>query len=301
MFDRSAGLPAGGYLNQCDATSWMGVYALNMLVIAVVMAQHNNAYEDIASKFFEHFLYIADAINDARGRDISLWNEEDGFYYDVLGMPGGIQVPLRTSSIVGLTPLLAVEVVERGFAAKLPNLVRRIEWFFEQRKDLYARVACFNTRGSKAGAFWRWQTRSECFACSSSMLDGAQFLSPHGIRSLSKYHEAHPYVLELEGMRYEMGYEPAESKTGLFGGNSNWRGPVWFPINYLIIESLQRFHRYYGDDLKIEYPTGSGTFKTLWDVAEDLSGLIAIFLPDENGKRPVNGARRSLQHGSALA
>jgi hypothetical protein len=291
IFDRSATLPTGGHLNQSDGTSWMGVYALNMLAIALELAQHNASYEDIASKFFEHFLYIADAMNGTEtGREHGLWHEEDGFYYDVLSLPGGDEIPLRVRSMVGLVPLMAVEILEPAVLERLPEFAKRTEWFIKNRPELCENVACIEPEGLEARRLLSIVTETKLRRMLEKMLDESEFLSPHGLRSLSRYHAAHPYVLRFDGVQYGIDYEPAESTTGVFGGNSNWRGPVWFPLNYLIIEALQRFHFYYGDDFQVECPTGSGNMMNLWDVANELAHrLMDLFAQDERGRRAVFG------------
>ncbi len=286
VFDRNDALPTGGHLDQSDGTSWMAMYCLNMMAIALELAEEDKAYEDVASKFWEHFLYIAGAMN-RRGKDgISLWDEEDGFYYDVLHVHGQGSMPLKVRSMVGLIPLFAVLTVEPEMLDKLPNFKRRLNWFIENRTDLTGDVACMRTPGAGERRLLAIAYRERLEKVLRVMLDENEFLSPHGIRSLSKFHEDNPYVLPVDGKKHRVGYEAAESASGFFGGNSNWRGPVWFPVNYLIIESLQKFHYYFGDDLKVEFPTGSNNFLNLWDVAAELSKrLSGIFVRDENGVR----------------
>jgi hypothetical protein len=296
IFDRSAELPTGGYLNQADGTSWMGMYCLNMLAIALELAKADDAYEDIASKFFEHFLYIADAIDCIGDTKMALWDEEDGFYYDALHLPDGQQVPLKVRSMVGLIPLYAVAVLELETLDKFPGFKRRMQWFIRNRPDLKENVACMETPGMGARRLLAIAYRSKLQRILLRLLDENEFFSPHGIRAVSKYHEDHPYCFQLNGQEYCVRYEPAESSTGLFGGNSNWRGPVWFPVNYLIIESLQRFHTYLGDDFKVECPIGSGNKMTLAEVAIALSHrLIALFERDALGRRPVYGEIEKFQ------
>ncbi|HTU69189.1 MAG TPA: hypothetical protein VMF11_02620 [Candidatus Baltobacteraceae bacterium] len=288
VFDRSKPLPAGGFLNQSDGTSWMGVYTLNMLAIALELAMHENVYEDIAIKFFEHFLYIADAINHLGGH--GLWNHEDGFYYDMLMLGDGTQIPMRIHSMVGLLPLLAVEIIEPEDFNSLPEFKRRVEWFITHRPELARNVASITEPGMGERRLLAIVGRDRLVRILSAMLDESKFLSPHGLRALSRYHKEHPFVLRLDGQEYSVDYEPAESTSGLFGGNSNWRGPIWYPLNFLLVEALQRFHYYYGSTLKVEAPTGSGTMLDLWEVGAMLSGrLINIFLPDAQGHRPVFG------------
>ncbi len=290
VFDRSKELPTGGYLNQADGTSWMGMYCLNMLTIALELAKADKAYEDIASKFFEHFLYIADAIDGIGDADISLWDEEDGFYYDALRMPDGRQSPLKVRSIVGLIPLFAVAVLELETLEQFPGFKKRMQWFIKNRPELKDNVACMETPGMGARRLLAIVYKAKLKQILARMLDEAEFLSPHGIRGISKYHEQQPYVLHCDGGQYYVNYEPAESTTGLFGGNSNWRGPIWFPINYLMIEALYQFYHYFGDEFKVECPTGSGQEMTLREIAVFLSRrLVNIFEQDDTGRRPIYG------------
>jgi hypothetical protein len=281
VFDRSAALPTGGHIDQSDGTSWMAMYCLNMLTIALELAQTNPVYEDIATKFFEHYLYIADAMNKIGEIESSLWNESDGFYYDVLHLPNDQQIELKVRSMVGLIPLFAVDSIEPHTLNQLPNFKKRLEWFIQNRPDLRQNVACMETKGVGARRLLAIVSRDKLRRILEKMLDESEFLGAHGIRALSKYHAAHPYTFDVNSHQFRVDYEPAESSSGLFGGNSNWRGPVWFPVNYLLIESLQKFHHYLGDDFKVECPTGSGQMLTLWKVATELSQrLIQIFLPN---------------------
>jgi hypothetical protein len=296
VFNRSAELPTGGRIDQSDGTSWMGFYSLTMLAIALELAQQNPAYEDIASKFYEHFLYIADAMNASGARMLGLWNDDDRFYYDVLALPDGSQLPLKVRSLVGLIPLLAVETLEPGVLAKLPEFERRMQWFIDNRTDLKANVACMETPGIGARRLLAIVGKTRLREILQTMLDESEFFSPYGIRAISKVHAARPYVLNLQGREYRVDYEPAESSSGLFGGNSNWRGPVWFPLNFLLVEALQKFHFYLGDEFLVECPTGSGQLLTLWDVAAELSHrLMDIFKRDVDGRRPVFGGNQTLQ------
>ena len=290
VFDRSKPLPTGGFIEQSDATSWMAMYSLNLLAIALELAREDPAYEDVASKFWEHFVFIANAMSH-RGQDgVGLWNEEDGFFYDVLKMPDGSQFPIKLRSMVGLIPLFAVETLEPDLLDKLPGFKSRLEWFVDNRPDLTGNLACMRTPGTGARRLLSIATADQLRRILSVMLDEKEFLSPCGIRALSQYHRDHPYIVSVDGTEHRVDYEPAESTTGMFGGNSNWRGPVWFPLNYLLIESLQKFHYYLGDDFKVEFPTGSGATYNLWDVAGELSRRLATtFLRDENGRRPVFG------------
>jgi hypothetical protein len=295
VFDRSKPLPTGGILEQADGTSWMAMYCLNMLSIAMELSRVNPAYEDVASKFWEHFLYIANAINNLGPDNKSIWNEEDGFYYDLLRFPDRSSFPMKIRSMVGLIPLFAIETLEPEMLDKLPGFKRRMDWFIENRHDLTDNVACMRTTGRRERRLLAVVDEERLRRVLQVMLDENEFLS-HGIRALSRYHHDHPYKLHVDGMEYRVDYEPAESSTGLFGGNSNWRGPIWFPVNYLIIESLQKFHHYLGTDFKVECPTGSGQMMTLWEVAAEISRrLSSIFLRDEAGKRPVNGGTEKFQ------
>jgi hypothetical protein len=296
VFDRSAPLPTGGHLEQSDGTSYMGMYTLNLLAIAMELAKENPAYEDVASKFWEHFLYIAHAMNNMGEDGLSLWDEDDGFYYDALHLPAGRNLSMKVRSMVGLIPLFAVETLEPKLLDRLPGFKRRMQWFIENRPDLIGSVACMSTGGQSERRLLSIVDRDRLRRVLKLMLDEDEFLSPYGIRAVSRYHHEHPFVLNVNGAEYRVDYEPAESSTGLFGGNSNWRGPIWFPLNYLIIESLQKFHHYLGDDYKVECPTGSGQMLTLWEVAAELSRRLSrIFLRDERGQRPVHGGTAKFQ------
>ncbi|MFN2459149.1 MAG: glucosidase [Candidatus Velthaea sp.] len=298
VFDRSAELPTGGYLAQADGTSWMGVYALNMLAMAIELAKHDAIYEDVAVKFFEHFLYIADAINSLRADDEGLWDDTDAFYYDQLILPDGQRIALKVRSMVGLVPLFAVETISNSTLEKLPRLKKRIDWFCANRPELSENVASIERTGLEGRRLMAIVQPEKVRRILRRFLDEAEFLSPYGLRSLSKYHAEHPYVLCVGGATFKVDYEPAESQTYLFGGNSNWRGPVWFPLNYLFIEALQRFHFYLGDAYTVEFPTGSGKQLTLWQVSMEIAErLIALFRRDTPGGRPVFGERRLLQDG----
>jgi hypothetical protein len=288
VFDRSAPLPTGGYIEQSDGTSWMAMYTLNLLAIALELASEDPAYEDVASKFWEHFIYIARAMNHRGNDGVGLWDEMDGFFYDVLRFPDGRKYPMRIRSIVGLIPLFAVETLEPELLERLPGFKRRLEWFIDNRRDLIGNVACMRSPGRGERRLLSVVGRDQLRRVLQVMLDENEFLSPYGIRALSRYHKNNPYMLSLNGNEYRVDYEPAESSTGLFGGNSNWRGPIWFPVNYLLIESLQKFHHYFGDDFKVEFPARSGNMLTLWDVAAELSRRLSqIFLRDDKGERPV--------------
>ena len=296
VFDRSAPLPTGGHIDQSDATSWMGMYCLNMLAIALELAHEDTAYEDIASKFFEHFVYICRAMNNIGGEGIELWHREDGFFYDVLDLPDGRKFPMKVRSMVGLIPLFAVETLSSKVTDRLPGFKRRMNWFMENRPDFAQHVETETTPDGEVKHFFSLVNRQRLKQVCRYMLDEQEFLSPHGIRAVSRCHRDNPYVLNVMGMDHRVDYEPAESSTGLFGGNSNWRGPVWFPVNYLIIESLQKFHFYLGDSYKVECPHGSGEQLTLWNVAGELSRRMnRIFLRGEDGRRPVFGGSHKLQ------
>jgi hypothetical protein len=296
VFDRSSPLPTGGFIEQSDGTSWMAMYCLNMLTISLELAVENPVYEDMATKFFEHFLYIANAMNHI-GRNTSLWDEEDAFYYDVLHLPDGQRVKLKVRSMVGLIPLFAVLPLQPEMMAKVPAFLKRVEWFIDNRPDLRQNVACMRTPGNEKLRLLSIVWKERLVAILRKLLDEGEFLGPFGIRALSAHHRDHPYIFDVEGRRYRVDYEPGESSSGLFGGNSNWRGPVWFPANALLIESLQMFDAYLGPTFKVECPTGSGSFLTLGEVSEELRRrLIAIFLPTETGDRPVNGERSLFQH-----
>jgi len=298
VFDRSAPLPTGGHIDQSDGTAWMGFYCLVLLKIALALAKEDPVYQDTAGKFFEHFLRIARAMTgDYRG-GLSLWNEEDGFFYDALHLPDGNLVPLKVRSLVGLMPLLAVETLEHDLVESLPVFKRRLNWFFENR--IYLRdggnVACVKDPGENSRRLLSIVNRDRLVKVLKPMLDEKEFLSPYGIRSVSKFHQDHPYTFHVDGQAHTIGYQPAESRSGLFGGNSNWRGPIWFPINYLLIESLQKFNHYYGDSLKVECPTGSGRIMNLGEVATELSRrLTKMFLRNGNGERPIYGGQRVFQ------
>ncbi|AKG24375.1 MGH1-like glycoside hydrolase domain-containing protein [Calothrix sp. 336/3] len=296
VFDRSATLPTGGHINQSDGTSWMAMYCLNMLTIALELAKTNPVYEDIATKFFEHFLYIADAMNHIGEGEDTLWNQSDGFFYDVLNLSER-QITLKVRSMVGLIPLFAVETIEPEILNILPDFKVRLEWFIKNRPDLRKNVACMESKGMEARRLLAIVSRDKLKLILQKMLDESEFLGDYGIRALSRVHGEHPYKFNIDGSQFIVNYEPAESSSGLFGGNSNWRGPVWFPVNFILIESLQKFHYYLGDDFQVECPTGSGKMMTLWEVAAELSQrLMRIFLRDDSGKRPVYGGAEKFQN-----
>jgi hypothetical protein len=296
VFDRSSELPTGGRIEQADGTSWMAMYSLNMMRIALELALTKPVYQDMATKFLEHFLYIAGAAANIGKKHINLWNEEDEFFYDVLHLPHGDRVPLKVRSMVGLIPLFAVETLEPDLLDKLPDFKRRLEWFLNYRPDLAGLVSRWQEEGMGQRRLLSLLRGHRMKCLLRRMLDETEFLSDFGVRALSKYHDEHPYVFFADGQTFTVNYQPAESETGLFGGNSNWRGPIWFPVNFLIIESLQKFHHYYGDDFKIEYPTGSKRFVTIDNVADELSKrLTKLFLRNANGARPAFGNNHKMQ------
>ena len=286
VFDRSAPLPTGGHIEQSDATSWMGMYCLNMLAIALELAREDRAYEDVASKFFEHFVYICHAMNNLGG-GVELWDKKDGFFYDVLSLPDGRKQPMKVRSLVGLIPLYAVETLDSEVIDRLPGFKRRMQWFIENRPELSDHVEALTTPDLRVLRLLALVGRDRLRQVLRYMLDESEFLSPYGVRALSRHHLAHPYQLEVDGRVHRVDYEPGESRSHLFGGNSNWRGPVWFPVNFLLIEALQRYHFFFGDDFKVEFPTGSGVRMNLGQVAAELSRrLVRVFLPDDDGVRP---------------
>jgi Glycosyl hydrolase family 63 C-terminal domain len=296
LFDRNVELPGGGHLEQSDGTAWMGMYCLNMLAIALELARENSVYEEIANKFFQHFLYVASALNNIGGKGFALWDEEDQFYYDVLHLPSGETRSVRVRSLVGLIPLLAVDTIEPELLECLPNFRQRLEWFLTNRPELTSLISRWIEPGLGERRLLSLMRGQRMRSLLKRMLDPAEFLSEHGIRSLSKQYADKSYVLELDGTCHAISYEPAESRTYLFGGNSNWRGPVWLPINFLLIEALQRFHHYYGEGYLVEHPTGSGQMQSLWQITADLSRRVAgLFLRDPTGRRPVFGANELVQ------
>ena len=296
IFDRSAQLPTGGYINQSDGTSWMAMYSLNLMRIALELAEHNHVYEDIASKFFEHFLSIAEAMSSMYGSDVGLWDEEDQFFYDVLNLPDDQKIRLRIRSMVGLIPLFAVETLEPELLEKLPGFRKRLEWFLNHRPDLAGLVSFWEAPGRGQRRLLSLLRGHRMKRLLRRMLDESEFLSDYGVRALSRVHLTHPFVLKVGGVDQSVRYAPAESESRQFGGNSNWRGPVWLPLNFLIVESLQKFHHYYGNDFKVECPTGSGHLLTIDQVATELSHRLArIFLKDANGDRPVLRHQPELQ------
>jgi len=296
VFDRSAPLPTGGHIEQSDGTSWMGMFCLNMLAIALELARQNPAYEGVASKFLEHFVLIAHAMDDRGGEGIELWDDKDGFFYDVLHIPSGEKRPMKVRSLVGLIPLLAVETLEPNVVDRLTGFKRRMAWFIGNRPEFREHVQGLGQGGDGERQLLSIVTRQQLPRVLRFMLDEREFLSPFGVRAVSQHHRDHPYVLSVNGHEHRVDYEPAESSIGLFGGNSNWRGPVWFPLNYLLIESLQKFHHFYGDNFTIICPTGSDRAMTLGGVATELSRrLTRIFLRDSQGRRAVYGGTEKFQ------
>jgi len=291
VFDRSRPLPTGGHLEQADGTAWMAFYCSTMLGMAMELARDNPAYEDLASKFFEHFVRITDAMNTLGGT--GLWDEQDGFYYDQLHADG-MHTPLKIRSMVGLIPLFACEILEDEAIGRLPGFAKRTRWFLENRPDLSSQIAYLESARGHGHRLLAIPTRERLERVLRYMLDENEFLSPYGIRSVSRVHKERPYVLNIDGQQYEVGYVPGESNTGLFGGNSNWRGPIWFPLNYLLVESLERYHRFYGDGFQVECPTGSGKMMNLKQVAAELSARLArIFLRNDDGRKPFAGDREA--------
>jgi hypothetical protein len=297
VFDRNVSLSPDTRLEQCDATSWMAMYCLNMMRIGLELATVNPAYQDMATKFFEHFLRVAAAMANLGGTGVNLWNEEDEFFYDVLHTPGHSTVPLKVRSIVGLIPLFAVETLEPQFLDSTPDFKERVEWLFANRPEMSSLVSRWSATGAGERRLLSLLRGHRLKCLLRRALDETEFLSDYGIRSLSKYHDDHPYQYHENGQSFEVRYQPGDSDSNLFGGNSNWRGPVWFPINYLIIESLQKFHHYYGPDFQVECPTGSGQYLSLLEVSEELTRRLSrIFLRDGDGRRAVFGAADKVQH-----
>jgi hypothetical protein len=296
VFDRSKPLPGGGRLEQADGTAWMAFYASTMLAMALELAQYDNAYEDIASKFFEHFVHIADAMNSLGG--VGLWHEEDGFYYDQLKVDE-TAMPLGVRSIVGIIPLFAVEVLEQADIDRLPGFRKRMEWFLKHRPDLARHIAYCEHSHHEDDQHDGRQSGHRLLAIPSHerlqrvlryLLDESEFLAPHGVRALSRYHGDRPFSLWADGKEHRVEYTPGESAINLFGGNSNWRGPVWFPVNYLVVEALERYHHFYGDMVQVECPTGSGVRMSLLEASQELRRRLAsLFLPDASGRRPCHG------------
>lgn len=296
VFDRSKPLPTGGHIDQSDATAWMAFYCVMMMKISLELAQDEPVYQDTASKFFEHFQRISGAMADYKKEGRGLWNEEDGFFYDVLRLPDGSTKPLKVRSIVGLLPLLSIETLEPEIFKKAPVFERRLEWFTSKFPQLSCNMACAHTPGSGKKRQMAILTKDRIIRVLHYLFDSGEFLSDFGIRSLSKFHKDHPYTFQAGGMDYSINYEPAESQSGLFGGNSNWRGPIWMPINLLIVGALERIYSYYGDTLQVDFPTGSNNKMNLKDIANELSKRIcSIYSISEQGKRPVHGQNEKFQ------
>ena len=297
IFDRNMKLPDGWVLGQADGTSWMAMYCLNLLGMALELATEDPVYEDVASKFWEHFIYIAHAVQRPDETGVGLWDEQDGFFYDDVRHPDGRQVPIRTRSLVGLLPLTAVVTGDSALIDRFPSFKRRMEWFFKYRPDLTDSCASMTKQGEQQRILLSVVKPDQLTRVLRYMLDESEFLSPYGLRSVSQFHRNHPYTIHARGMDYRLDYEPGESRTRLFGGNSNWRGPIWFPINYLILESLKRYHMYFGDSFKIECPVGSGTMMNLHEVSRELARRLSrIFLPDAAGRRPVFGGYEAFRN-----
>ena len=296
VFDRSAPLPTGGHLEQADGTAWMALFSQNMLELAVELAAHDPAYEDMVSKFVEHFYFIALGMN-RPGAD-GMWDEEDGFYYDVLRLPDGRSTRLKVRSMVGLLPLAATTVVEKWQRERVPRVTAAIQ---ERQRRMPELAATMHATGpGHLGVAERGLlalvNQDRLRRILSKMLDENEFLGPHGIRALSKFHERHPYTFNVHGQEHRVDYLPAESNNGMFGGNSNWRGPVWMPVNVILIRALLNYFTYYGDSFKVECPTGSGRMMNLFEVAKDIADRLAgIFLKDTSGRRPVYGGTKTFQ------
>jgi hypothetical protein len=288
VFDRSSAIPGGGVLEQADGTSWMAMYSLNMLEMALEISQYNPNYEDVTTKFFEHFVYIADSLNRIGENWTGSWNEEEGFFYDVLSLPDGRYIPLKVRSLVGLTTLFAVFVLKKDLLEKLPDFHKRLKWFQQYRED-NGQYLVIEELKEHDDILLSLVPRERLEKLLKALLDEKEFLSQGGIRSISKIHE-HGYSVNIDGQEFGLDYQPAEGNTSLFGGNSNWRGPVWMPMNYLIVVALEKYCEYYKDDCKIEYPTGSGKMEELSEISKELGKrLVSTFQKDSEGKRPVNG------------
>lgn len=296
VFDRSAPLPTGGHLEQADGTAWMAFYALEMLEIALELARHDPSYQSMAAKFLEQYLWIAAAMDDPDDPDGSLWDDEDGFFYDVLATPDGRTARLKVRSLVGLLPLAACVVLRPADVSQMPEFMARVHWLRTHRPNLAARFPTLAEPGIGDRRLLSVLDETKLRRLLVRMLDESEFLSEHGIRSVSRHHRDHPFVVDVVGQEYRVDYLPAESNSGMFGGNSNWRGPIWFPMNFLLIRGLLSYASYYGDQVMIEYPTGSGRELALRDIAAELSErLMSIFLRDETGIRPVFGGNAVFQ------
>jgi hypothetical protein len=298
VFDRSAPLPTGGHLDQADGTAWMAFYCQNMLEIALILAEYDSVYEDIAFRFMEHFLWITYAMDRIGEHHDEMWDDQDGFFYDLLHLPNGDAMRLKVRSLVGLLPLCASTVFESGVVARNPRMMELVEIFKKRHPDLLKHIAPADS------TFKGYADRRLLSVCSKEkierilayMLDENEFFGPYGIRSLSRHHLEHPFIFNFNGQEYRVQYLPSESNNGMFGGNSNWRGPVWMPVNGLLIRALLNLYQFYGDDLKVECPTGSGKYMTLFEVAKEIARrLSSIFLRDANGRRPVYGGTKKFQ------
>jgi hypothetical protein len=301
VFDRSKPLPTGGFINQADGTAWMAMYCLNLMRIALELALHNPVYQDVATKFFEHFLHIAEAMT-AMGKKpedgdcTGLWDDDDQFYYDELNLPDGREIPLKVRSMVGLIPLFAVETIEPEMLEQLPDFAKRLKWFLNHRPDLANLVSRWHEPGKGDRRLLSLLRGSRMKKLLKRLLDETEFLSDYGVRAMSKFHAANPFDVWTDGTRLHVEYQPGESANRAFGGNSNWRGPIWFPVNYLILESLQKFHHYYGPEFRVECPTGSGTFLSLEECADEIAKrLTRLFLRDNSGRRAVFGNCEKMQ------
>ena len=296
-FDRNMQFKNGDHLEQADGTSWMAMFALNMMRISMELALYNPVYEDMAIKFFEHYLYIAEAMENSGEAKGGLWNEEDGFFYDVLQLNDGDSISLKLRSIVGLIPMFAVEIIEHETLEKLPNFTKRMDWILKNKPELANLVSHWEVEGKGGKHLMSILRKTRLKRVLARMVDEKEFLSDYGIRSMSKIYEDEPYQFTVDGQHFTVKYTPAESDSRMFGGNSNWRGPIWFPINFLIVESLQRFHYYYGESLQIEFPANSGELRNLEFVSDNLSHrLCSIFLKKENGERAFNGGNKMLNN-----
>ncbi len=296
VFDRSAPLPTGGYLEQADGTAWMALFSQNMFELAVELAQQDDTYEDMALKFMQHYLWIAAAMDRIGDNNDELWDEEDGFFYDVLRLPDGSAQRLKVRSMVGLLPLCATTVVSSEFVARFPTAMTKAREFLQKHPELLVNIAPINKPGVEGRYLFSVLSEDKLRRVLSKLLDENEFLSPHGIRALSKYHQDHPYRVNVGGAEFTVSYLPAESNNGMFGGNSNWRGPVWMPVNMLIVRALMQAYLYYGDEFKVECPTGSGNKMTLFEVTKEISRrLWTIFTQDEHGRRPVYGGAEKFQ------
>jgi Mannosylglycerate hydrolase MGH1-like glycoside hydrolase domain len=296
VFDRSAMLPGGGRLEQADGTAWMAMFSQNMLELALTLLDHDETYQGFVLKFVEHFFWIAAAVDPLGENPDEMWDEEDGFFYDVLRLPDGTGARMKVRSLVGLLPLCATTVIEADVIDRYPHIADHVATFLRRNQDLLANIADPFVPGVQGRRLLSLVNEDKLRRILARMLDEERFLGPHGIRSVSRWHLEHPYTVNVAGGEYSVQYEPAESTTGMFGGNSNWRGPVWFPVNLLLIRALIQHYRYYGDDLRVECPTGSGTMMTLFEVAQELSRrLVGTFLRDGDGQRPVYGGTRLFQ------